>query len=169
MTLSITSANEQSRPVDLENASIVEIVEHILRRFHQPLREELPRLLNRARAIETRPGAPVGLAEHLDQVTADLGAHLDKEEKILFPLLCAGRGPMALMPIKVMMAEHEDHLTNLRGLRALTADFTPPPFADTSWRELYRDLERLESELTEHIRLENQVLFTRAIPSDDGE
>jgi regulator of cell morphogenesis and NO signaling len=62
-----------------------------------------------------------------------------------------------------MMAEHEDHGQNLRRTRELTANFTLPPDAPAAWRDLYRDLERLETDLAEHIDLENSVLFTRAL------
>jgi regulator of cell morphogenesis and NO signaling len=148
-------------------SSTVEIITDILQRFHAPLRRDLPGLVKDARSVEQRPGGPGGLAEHLEQFRLTVTEHLDKEEKILFPLLSAGRGALAMMPIKVMMAEHEDHLANLKRLRALTSDYTPPAHANDPWRRLYDALASLESDLLEHIRVENQVLFPCAIPSDD--
>ena len=143
------------------------IVDFILRRFHEPLRRDLPVLRDLARLVEAQskldPLCPRGLAGHLEQILDSVESHLAKEEKILFPLILAGRGAMAFMPIKVMMAEHEDHLANLQRTRALTHDFALPASASTAWRRLYLDLHRLEAELNQHIDLENDVLFIRVM------
>ena len=67
------------------------------------------------------------------------------------------------MPVRVMMQEHDDHGASLRRLRELATDFVPPPEACATWRALYAGLEKLEAELMEHIHLENNVLFPRAL------
>jgi regulator of cell morphogenesis and NO signaling len=67
------------------------------------------------------------------------------------------------MPVRVMYEEHEDHGRNLKKLRELAGDFEAPPDACESWRALYIALERLEQDLFEHIHLENNVLFPRAL------
>jgi regulator of cell morphogenesis and NO signaling len=143
------------------------IIEFILHRFHEPLRRDLPVLVSGARLVEaeTSPSAlrPTGLADHLEQILIAVESHLAKEEKILFPLILAGRGGSAFMPIKVMMAEHEDHMANLGRTRALTHDFALPAEASETWGTLYLDLQRLEADLNAHIDLENTVLFTRVM------
>jgi regulator of cell morphogenesis and NO signaling len=105
----------------------------------------------------------VGLAELLDEVGTEVASHLAKEEQILFPLILSGRGPMAHMPVQVMIREHEDHGQNLRRIRELTSDFALPDYACATFRELYRALAQLEVELMDHIHLENNVLFPRAL------
>ncbi len=90
-------------------------------------------------------------------------AHLEKEEKILFPMIRAGRGASASAPIRVMEMEHEDHGEALARLRVLTANRTAPAGSCATWRALYLRLEELESELMDHIHLENNVLFPRAL------
>lgn len=148
------------RPLD-------ELVQHILDRYHAPLRGELPRLIELAGQVERahadKPDRPVGLTDLLTEVNAAVLSHLAKEEQILFPLIVAGRGRTAHMPVKVMMKEHEDHGQNLQRIRQLTADLTPPAHACASWRELYRALAELENELMDHIHLENNILFPRAL------
>jgi regulator of cell morphogenesis and NO signaling len=149
------------------------IIAFILRRFHEPLRRDLPVLVSGARVVEAaakgNPLRPAGLADHLEQILMAVESHLGKEEKILFPLILAGRGSSAFMPIKVMMAEHEDHVANLQRTRALTHDFALPADAAEAWRTLYLDLQRLEADLNQHIHLENNVLFTRVMSGDgDG-
>ena len=99
----------------------------------------------------------------LDDVRLAVESHLAKEEQILFPLILAGRGPMAHMPVQVMVHEHRDHGQNLERIRKITADFKVPEQACASWRELYRALGELEVELMDHIHLENNILFPRAL------
>jgi regulator of cell morphogenesis and NO signaling len=48
-------------------------------------------------------------------------------------------------------------------LRELTNDLQPPAAACATWRALYAGLGQLEEELMEHIHLENNVLFPRAL------
>jgi regulator of cell morphogenesis and NO signaling len=148
------------------------VIEHILQRYHEPLRRELPALIASARKVETenrtRGHCPHGLAAHLEQVHLSVESHLQKEERILFPLILGGRGANAHMPIKVMMAEHTDHLGNLKRTIELTQGFTLPPDASDAWRALYQALQRLERELCDHIALENEVLFPRVLADDSG-
>lgn len=51
----------------------------------------------------------------------------------------------------------------MRLTRALTADLVSPAEACESWRGLYQSLAQLEIDLMEHIHLENNVLFPRAV------
>lgn len=146
------------------------IIEFVLVHYHEPLRRDLPSLVERAHRVEATeqgsPFVPTGLGAHLEQVRLAVESHLAKEEKILFPLILAGRGSLALMPIRVMMSEHDDHLQNLEQVRSLTHSFALPATASSAWRELYRDLQQLEGELGAHIDLENNVLFTRVLGGD---
>jgi regulator of cell morphogenesis and NO signaling len=164
---SSTHDTAQAATPDWETQPPGAIIAFILRRFHEPLRRDLPVLVSRARLVEaeTSPDRlrPAGLVDHLEQILLTVESHLAKEEKILFPLILAGRGGSAFMPIKVMMAEHEDHVANLERTRVLTHDFALPADASQTWRSLYLDLQRLEVDLNQHIQLENNVLFTRVM------
>jgi len=157
-----------ARPWDERSPS--EIIDFILRRYHEPLHRELPALVASARQVEeetrAEPLGPKGLGDHLEQIVLAVESHLGKEEKILFPVILAGRGGAAFMPIKVMMAEHEDHARNLARTRELTHDFALPAHASPAWRALYQNLERFEADLHQHIDLENNVLFTRVMGGD---
>lgn len=144
-----------------------ELIDHILVTYHQPLKIELPRLVELAekveKAHEDKPDVPVDLARHLRNIREDVNSHLAKEEQILFPIIKAGSGSDANMPIKVMIQEHEDHGNNLRRTREITKNFELPEYACNSWRELYRALDQLEKDLMDHIHLENNILFPRAL------
>jgi regulator of cell morphogenesis and NO signaling len=67
------------------------------------------------------------------------------------------------MPIRMMEREHESHDEHHERLRELTNGFTPPPDAANPVKQLYADLATLEADLRQHIYLENNVLFSRAL------
>ncbi len=156
-------------PERWESRPLEELVAHILERFHAAHRAELPELLAMARKVERvhadKAGCPSGLGDHLEAMETSLEAHMQKEERVLFPLLAAGGGRTALAPVQAMEREHDDHGRNLARLRHLTNDFDPPADACGTWRALYVRLAEFESEVMRHIHLENHVLFPRALDS----
>jgi regulator of cell morphogenesis and NO signaling len=152
-----------------DEQSLDSLIDHLLGRFHEQHREEVPRLLAMARKVEQVHGekesCPKGLANHLEKMSEELEQHMQKEEQVLFPLIREGRGRMAAMPVQVMELEHRDHGQNLVRLRELAHDFEPPEEACGTWRALYLGLAELESDLMQHIHLENNALFPRALQS----
>jgi regulator of cell morphogenesis and NO signaling len=96
-------------------------------------------------------------------VHASVLEHLAKEEQVLFPMIQAGHGRHASGPVQAMEHEHHDHAASLKRIRDLAHDLVPPQEACTSWRVLYLRLNQLEADLMEHIHLENNVLFPRAL------
>lgn len=156
-----------SPDVDWSARPLNELVEHILVRYHEPLRRELPELMELARKVERvhaeKASVPKGLHDHLAMMHAEVLDHLAKEEQVLFPMILAGQGRRAGAPVQVMEHEHKDHGRNLARVRELTGDLAPPAEACTTWRALYLRLAALEGELMDHIHLENNVLFPRAL------
>ncbi|MAG56446.1 MAG: iron-sulfur cluster repair di-iron protein [Planctomycetes bacterium] len=150
-----------------DSLSLGDLVRLVLTRFHEPLRSELPQLVAMARKVEAvhaeKDGCPRGLGAHLAVMASSLEEHMQKEEQVLFPLIMSGRGASAAMPVGVMMQEHDDHALNLRQVRRLTDDLTPPPEACSTWQALYLRLDELERDIMEHVHLENHVLFPRAL------
>jgi regulator of cell morphogenesis and NO signaling len=143
------------------------LIDYIVTNYHARLRRDLPDLIEMARRVEwkhgDKPGCPLGLTAHLEAMHAAVLDHLQKEEQILFPMIVRGAGASAGAPVQVMEMEHDHHHEDLVQLRALTADLQPPPAACATWRALYAGLVQLEEELMEHIHLENNVLFPRAL------
>jgi len=141
------------------------LIDHILDRYHETHRRELPELIALARKVETvhgdRPEAPHGLADALAAMAPELEAHMQKEEAVLFPMMRMGGNPMIVHPIAMMRMEHEDHEANLARLTDLTGNFRTPDDACGSWRTLYRGVAKLVADLRAHIELENTVLFAR--------
>jgi regulator of cell morphogenesis and NO signaling len=165
-------AAEEARTRDFtawDTQPLAALVDHVCERYHALHRTELARLVLAARKVEhvhaDKPDRPRGLADHLAQLADELEQHMQKEEQVLFPLIRAGRGASAVMPVQVLEHEHKDHALNLARTRALAHDFVPPPEACNTWRALYLGLEELERDLMQHIHLENNVLFPRALRS----
>lgn len=167
--ISEIEAEEAEKVADRwDDKPLPQVVDFILTRYHTPLRVDLPALIEAARRVErvhgSKPTCPHGLAALLQQLTTELEQHMGKEEQVLFPAISAGKvGGAIHMPIRVMMQEHDDHGAHLVRLRHLTSDFVPPEGACATWRALYTGLAKLEAELMEHIHLENNVLFPRAL------
>jgi regulator of cell morphogenesis and NO signaling len=150
-----------------DRASLPSLVDHVVTTYHARLRRDLPDLIAMAARVESRHGSkpecPTGLAAHLQEMHTSVLDHLQKEEQILFPMIVRGAGARAAAPVQVMEMEHEHHREDLLRLRALTDDLRPPAQACATWRALYAGLRQLEEELMEHIHLENNVLFPRAL------
>lgn len=143
------------------------LIERIIGWYHARLRTELPLLVQMARKVEAvhadKESVPRGLAEHVEGLSRELIDHLDKEEQGLFPMLLSGRGGQAAAQVQSLEREHEDVALALQKSRALTTNLVPPAEACTTWRALYLRLDELEAELMEHVHLENNVLFRRAL------
>jgi regulator of cell morphogenesis and NO signaling len=137
------------------------------------LREELPRLETMATRVARvhGPKSPAVLdriESVVHELSADLIAHMRKEEAVLFPAIRAleeGRGttcPVA-QAARVMETEHDRAGELLADLRKTTKSYTPPDWACATARALYQGLAELESEMHVHVHLENNILFPRAL------
>jgi regulator of cell morphogenesis and NO signaling len=148
------------------------LIEHIVNRYHQRLREELPVLeglaLKVARVHGEKAAHLARLAAIVEALSADLHSHMRKEEMVLFPAIEAiegnGRPAMPISaPISVMEHEHDHAGDLLAELRAITNGYELPEWACTTFRALYRGLETVETDMHVHVHLENNVLFPRAL------
>lgn len=166
-----------SPDTDWRNASLRDLIRHIVRTHHEFLKLELPRLNERMRKVvaahmDKDPRTIQALAGTLGALSEELHMHLQKEETILFPAIerMASGGPMGQTcfgsvanPIAMMEHEHDSAGAALAAIRRLTNNFTVPEWACNTARALWLGLEELEADLHMHIHLENNVLHPRAI------
>ena len=167
--------------VDPASLTLTALCDHIVQRYHEPLREDLPRLRELAVKVagvhgENHPELRE-VRDIFDELWIELENHMETEERVLFPACRALEGTLTPpdMPggslaraIAPMEAEHIDTGTALATLRSLTSGFTPPPDACASYRTLQEGLAALEAELHQHIHKENNILFPRAIALDEA-
>jgi regulator of cell morphogenesis and NO signaling len=150
------------------DAPLSDLIDHIVTTYHAPLQEELPRLDAMAEKVvrvhgEKDPERLLELLTVFRGLAAELDTHMMKEEAILFPMIRRGQGTGAHGPVTVMVREHEDAGDALRRLRELTRDYTVPEGACNTWRALWAGLAALETAMHEHVHLENNILFPRAL------
>lgn len=144
-----------------------ELIDHILSAFHEKHRRDFQVILPLAdkvcRVHAAHPELPKGFVDLLSVIGDELESHLQKEEYILFPWILNRPEEPPRGPVHVMMLEHHSHSERIEELRRLTQGFRPPEQACGSWRELYRLLEEFTDDLMDHIHLENNILFPKAV------
>ena len=140
-----------------------ELTRYIETRYHARHRQQLPDLAALAEKVETvhsgAKGLPAGLSGILRRMIGEMEVHMKKEELILFPAIRKGGAPGIENPIAVMRADHDDHDREVAEMRRLTHDLTLPAGACRTWTALYTGLAEFIDDLSEHMRLENDVLF----------
>jgi regulator of cell morphogenesis and NO signaling len=174
----------QGAPAELQFTSLTEMTEHILERHHVYTKREMARLTTLLAQVLAAHGARHpelarvnALWQHL---CADLQPHMFKEEMVLFPYIQsleraaqAGgtfpRPPFGTVanPVRMMISEHDTAGELLRDLRAATQDYRVPADACLSFQTLYHALEAFEQDLHQHIHLENNLLFPRALQLEE--
>jgi regulator of cell morphogenesis and NO signaling len=171
----IEASNETLEPGtrDWSREPLRTLIRHILTAYHQPLHEELPRLQEMASKVARVHGGTAPSLTRLESVvtelSADLLAHMRKEEMVLFPAIDAleadaARRPFPIAaPIAVMEDEHDRAGALLTELRSLTGGYDVPEWGCATMRALYDGLAELEAAMHVHVHLENNVLFPRAL------
>ncbi len=169
-----------SAPLDLRKTSLTELIMYILDNHHVYTKAEMTRLETLVEKVVAAHGENhpelrwVGcLLQHLSQ---DLRSHMFKEEQILFPyivqmekaVLQRRSAPHADFgavnnPVRLMMMEHETAGELLGELRNVSSNYRVPANGCLSYPSLYQGLEALEKDLHQHIHLENNLLFPRAV------
>ncbi len=159
-----------SQPDDVrwDEQPLPRLIQHILDTYHAPLEEDLAQLGAMADKVLRVHGAKdperlAALAESVHALAAELLPHAAKEELVLFPWIIQQRQPRPTGPISVMRNEHEVAGALLERVKELTDGFTPPAEACNTWRNLFARLADFDAELREHIHLENNILFPRAL------
>jgi len=152
---------------DWRDAPLAEIIDHIIVRYHDRHREQLPELILQATKVERvhadKPGVPKGLTKYLTMLHQELSSHMMKEEQVLFLMIKRGMGKQAGGPISVMESEHDEAGELLEVIKHITHNVTPPPEACATWKAMYNGINTLIDDLMEHISLENNNLFPRAL------
>lgn len=148
-----------------QTAPLSAVIDHVIDRYHQIHRHQLANIMPLAEKVARvhNDSFPAGILPLLQQMAVELESHMQKEERVLFPLVKQGSGRNAAMPVRVMMMEHDDHQNALSELNALTDNLTAPPHACGSWQRLYQELREFTADLQNHIMLENTIVFPRAL------
>lgn len=176
-----TGSREMASP---EKARLKEVIDHIVNTHHVYVKGEIPRLQQLLAKVVTVHGANhPELAEvqmAFAGLAAELQSHMMKEEMVLFPYVAeledaAGKGKSAphapfgtvRNPVHMMETEHESAGDALRRMRTASRGYAPPEDACFSYKALYSALQDFETDLHQHIHLENNILFPQAVALEE--
>ena len=165
---------------DFQQLSPKELITHIVDTHHAFTKSEIDRLtalIEKVCGVHGSNHPELLMVRDLFQrLAGDLKPHMFKEEQVLFPYIVRLQdsatqnqsrpfAPFGTVnnPIRMMMMEHDLAGSLLRELRGATSDYRLPAEACISYQTLYRALENLEKDLHQHIHLENNILFPKAI------
>jgi len=165
---------------DWQKEPLAELIEHIRTTHHKYTREEIARLNPLLAKVAAKHGKNhpelVRIQAAFSGLAQELDSHLMKEERVLFPYIqrleesTARNQPAAPVPfgtvrnpVSMMIHGHDSAGAALRAMREASGNYTAPADACTSYQTLYRALAEFEADLHQHIHLENNILFPRAI------
>lgn len=156
------------------------LVDYIINIHHNYIKENIPFIKELAIKVakvhsDHHPEA-IEVATIFKGLAADLSLHLMKEENVLFPyikeLVAAEKNSTKIKqasfgsvnnPTQMMENEHEQAGEDLVQIRKVTDNYTLPADACTSYTILYKKLQEFENDLFNHVHLENNILFPKAI------
>lgn len=167
------------------SASLSELTRHVRDKHHQYVRTAIPRIKGLLVTVNAKHGPAhpeiPAIGDLFEQVGREMIMHMQKEEQILFPYIEAmeraanGNGAVERPffrtvrdPIQMMMKEHDSAGDLLRRIRQASGEYTPPADACTSLKALYQELHQFEADLHEHVHLENNILFPRAVEAESA-
>jgi regulator of cell morphogenesis and NO signaling len=152
------------------------LIAHIVERHHQFVRTETPHIENWLEKCIAAHGERhpelVRIRHTFAAMSGEMAQHMAKEELILFPAITRmatgragqpGAAASLSQPVKMMMTEHDHSGRDLAEIRKLSGDFMAPPDACNTYRTLYEALEGFERDMKQHVHLENNILFPRAL------
>ncbi|MBD3918569.1 iron-sulfur cluster repair di-iron protein [Paenibacillus sp. PR3] len=159
-------------PAQWKDAPIADLVDHIVNRHHVYLRKELPLLsefITKVYRVHGNGHEELALLYRaFHQLKLEMDQHLIAEEETLFPLLIRyAEEPTAeaRKQVEIGLLELEsDHSAVgdlLREMRAITDGYKLPEDACKTYTLTFIKLEELESDIFEHVHLENNILFPR--------
>lgn len=178
--LNQATSQTKGQEIDFKSWDIDLLADYIEKTHHRYIRKRTPEIkayLNKIAKVHGARHPELIEIEQLFTASAhELFAHMEKEEKVLFPWIRnvvsqseptrPGFGTVE-NPIKMMMHEHDKEGERFRRISELSQDYNPPKDACTTYKVAFSMLEEFENDLHLHIHLENNILFPNAIAREE--
>ncbi|MCR5076573.1 MAG: hemerythrin domain-containing protein [Prevotella sp.] len=152
------------------------LVDYVLKFHHRNTRKYGEELLTRLNSLAATHPELDRVVDHFRNSIADLDLHCQKEENVLYPFILELYNASALgqqhasfhcgtiqYPINAMMADHSDEIERHLRIEELTNGYTAPEGAEAEYVKALSDLRQFRDYLLEHIYVENEVIFPRAL------
>jgi regulator of cell morphogenesis and NO signaling len=163
-----------------KSANLNSLTQHIREKHHQYVRESIPRIQNKLEKVMAKhgPNHPeiADIQRFFSEIGREMIMHMQKEEQILFPYIDALERSVnthsslerpffqtVVNPVQAMMKDHDSAGELLRQIRKASGEYTAPADACTTYKALYQELREFEADLHQHVHLENNILFPRAV------
>lgn len=160
---------------DFDSMQLSTLTDYIVNVHHAYVRNNMPIILNYLLKIATKHGEKFTYMKkvyiYFAQVRSELDEHLMKEEQVVFPIIndlekggVAGN-PSQNLPVAVKMMEEEHDVAGglMTKIREITNNYAVPDQACTTFRVALQMLQEFETDLHEHVYLENHLLFPKAL------
>lgn len=178
------SAQAETGATDWSQEPLANLMNHIVQKHHTFCRQEVSRLeplLAKVSQAHGKNHPELHLLRSLfSGLSRELLMHLVKEEQTLFPYIARmeealsqgkpfPRPPFGTVqnPVRMMVLEHDNAGAALHEMRNLSGEYQLPPDGCDSYRVLYEALSAFESDMHQHVHLENNILFPRAVALED--
>jgi len=172
LKLAYAEAQQRQAVGDWRQAPLPELVEHIVATHHAYLKEELPLLSAFVAKIHHVHGERhpelVTLDQQFQALRAEMEPHMAAEESEFFPRVIAYARSGAAADLRQALAtldelegEHAAAGQLLGTMRETTRNYRLPADACNTYTLAFQKLEGLESDMFEHVHLENNILFPR--------
>lgn len=175
----IEPENNDTTSVNFDNLSLSQLSEYIVMTHHSYVKKEMPQILAYLQKVASKHGE-----RHPEMwkvfalfvaVKEELELHMLKEEEILFPRIqetekWVNDGKEMRInhtylqaPISMMEQEHDHAGKLLAEINKLTDNYQPPADACTTYNLSFAALQAFELDLHQHVHLENNILFPKAL------
>lgn len=169
-----------TKAINFEKMNLTQLCDYILDTHHAYVKNEMPQIHAYLLKVSSKHGERhpelYKIFETFAAVKEEMEGHMKKEEMILFPRIkelqkLIGNENINLKlnigylqsPITIMEQEHDHAGTLLNDIRILSSEYTPPQDACTTYRLSFAALQAFELDLHQHVHLENNILFPKAI------
>ncbi len=159
--------------------SLSQLVDYIVATHHNYVKQEMPQIQSYLERVVSKHGdrhpEMRKVAEIFAAVKDEMDEHMQKEEKILFPRIKEAEKQsnepdkiklsisFLQSPIFMMEEEHDHAGAALAEIRELTSNYNLPADTCTTYRLCYAALQAFETDLHQHVHLENNLLFPKAM------
>jgi regulator of cell morphogenesis and NO signaling len=172
-------ASDSSHSGDYDKMSLTELSNYIVTTHHKYVKHEMPLIFSYMEKVAAKHGEKhpemLQVLDTFAELKKEMIEHMQKEEVILFPGIrmieiqtltngeIEGNLSYVESTITMMEQEHEHAGDLLKQIRDLTNNYTLPVEACTTYRLSFAALQAFEIDLHQHVHLENNILFPKAI------